>query len=120
VPVRPGTRPAASHGGARPRRAAIDIGTAAEITLNNAYRQNIAATTGAGRTLRQVDRNLRTLAEALTNAGVPLGTTREDIGYLADARNIAAHEGREMTTDELRPCLTTLTALLGKNGTRLT
>ena len=102
------------------RRAAIDIGTAAEITLNNVYRQNIAAITGAGPTLSQGDRNLRTLAEALSDAGVPLGTAREDIGYLANARNIAVHEGREMTADELRPCFTILTALLGKNGTRLT
>jgi hypothetical protein len=102
------------------RRAAIDIGTAAEITLNNAYRQNIAAITGASRTLSQAARNLRTLAEALTDAGVPLGATREEIGCLADARNIAVHEGREMTADELLPSLTALTALLGKNGTRLT
>jgi hypothetical protein len=66
------------------------------------------------------DRYLRTLADALSDAGVPLGTAREDVGYLASARNIAAHEGSEMTADELRPCLTTLTALLRENGTRLT
>lgn len=102
------------------RRAAIDIGTAAEITLNSAYRQNSAAIMGAGRTLSQGDRNLRTLVEVLSDAGVPLGTTQEDIGHMANARNVAVHEGREMTDDELRPCLTTLTALLGKHGTRLT
>jgi hypothetical protein len=98
------------------RRAAIDMGTAAEITLHNAYRRNIAA---AGRTLSQGDRNLRTLADALSDAGVPLGAAREDVGYLANARNIAVHEGSEMIADELRPCLTTLTALLRENGTRL-
>jgi hypothetical protein len=42
-------------------------------------------------------------------------TDIEDIGHLANARNVAVHEGREMTDDELRPCLTTLTALLGKH-----
>ena len=102
------------------RRAAIDIGTAAEITLNNAYRQNIAAITNCGRTLSQEERNLRSLPEALHDTDVPLGATREEIAYLAGARNIAVHEGREMTVDELRPCLTTLTALLAENGTRLT
>jgi hypothetical protein len=65
-------------------------------------------------------RNLRTLVEVLSDAGVPLGTAQEDIGQLANARNVAVHEGREMTDDELRPCLTPLTALLGKHGTRLT
>lgn len=35
------------------RRAAIDMGTTAEITLNSAYRQNIAAIMGAGRTLSE-------------------------------------------------------------------
>ena len=102
------------------RRAAIDMGTAAEITLNNAYRQNFAAIRGVGRTLSQGDRNLRTLVEALSDADVPLGTAQEDIGHLANARNVAVHEGREMTADELRPCLTTLTALLEKHGTHLT
>jgi hypothetical protein len=77
------------------------------------------AITAAGRTLSQGDRNLRTLADALSDAGVPFGTTREDVGYLANARNMAAHEGSEMTADVLRPCLTTLTALLRENGTRL-
>jgi hypothetical protein len=102
------------------RRAAIDTGTAAEITLNNAYRQNIAAIMGTGRTLSQGDRNLRTLVEVLSDAGVPPGTAQEDIGHLANARNVAVHEWSEMADDELRPCLTTLTALLGKHGTRLT
>src|ERR1022692_137468 len=102
------------------RRAAIDIGTAAEITLNNAYRENIAAITDCGRTLSQEERNLRRLAEALADADVHLGATRDEISYLTGARNIAVHEGREMTLDELCPCLTTLTALLAENGTRLT
>ena len=67
------------------RRAAIDIGTAAEITLNNAYRQNIAAITNCGRTLSQEERNLRSLPEALHDTDVPLGATREEIAYLAGA-----------------------------------
>src|ERR1035441_7067418 len=61
------------------------------------------------------DRKLRTLVEVLRDAGVPSVPHRGDIGHLANARNVAVHEGREMTDDELRPCLTTLTALLGKH-----
>lgn len=102
------------------RRAAIDIGTATEITLNNAYRQNIAAITTCDRALSQGERNLRTLTKALIDANIPLGATREEIDCLTDARNSAVHEGREIPPDELRLCLTTLTALLRENGTRLT
>jgi predicted nucleic acid-binding protein len=101
------------------RRAAIDIGTAAEITLHNAYRENIAAIEDAGRALDQAERNLGSLPAALREAGVPLGAAPEDIRDLANARNIAVHEGRELTADQLRPCLTTLTALLKEHGTSL-
>ena len=45
--------------------------------------------------------------------------TAPRFGLNVGARNIAVHEGREMTVDELRPCLTTLTALLAENGARL-
>ena len=102
------------------RRGAIDIGTAAEITLNNTYRQSITAITNAGVTLSQEQRNLRSLTKALIDANIAIGAAPEEIGNLIDARNIAVHEGRETPPDELRQCLTALIALLQENGTRLT
>ena len=101
------------------RRAAIDIGTATEIVLNNAYRQKITAIANAGRTLSQEQRNLRTLTQVLFDTRAGLGVTRVELDDLIHARNIAVHEGRETPADELHQCLTTLTTLLQENGTRL-
>lgn len=97
------------------RRAAIDIGTATEIVLNNAYRQKITAIANAGRTLSQEQRNLRTLTQVLFDTHAGLGVTRVELDELIHARNIAVHEGRETPADELHQCLTTLTTLLQEN-----
>ena len=99
------------------RRASIDIGTTSEILMNRLYRANIDVLNGAGLTIMiQGQRNLRSLKNALTQAGIPLNVSDEQIDDLINARNSAAHEGHEISKDKLEPCLTTMMKLLKSHG----
>lgn len=93
------------------RRAAVDVGTAVEVVLNYIY---VARMTSDRREMISQDRrNLRSLSDALNELGVTFDAALETV---IGARNGAAHQGIEPTSDELEECLIFMEDLLTNHG----